>query len=56
MFYLHDSEKGFTHGCTEVESELFDALIDYRNEGNDLFEVVVDYLYPEHETNGSTEK
>jgi hypothetical protein len=23
-YYVHDSEKGYTHGCTEVETELFD--------------------------------
>ena len=25
-FYLHDSTKGFSHGCIEVESRLFDLL------------------------------
>src|SRR6185436_16121224 len=25
-FYLHDSTKGFSHGCIEVEGKFFDAL------------------------------
>jgi hypothetical protein len=26
-FYLHDSTKGYTHGCIEVEGAFFDRLI-----------------------------
>ena len=33
-YYLHDSQKGFTHGCTETKSAIFNLLIEYRNKGN----------------------
>ena len=55
-YYLHDSEKGFTHGCTEVETELFDDLKQYRADGNDNIKVVVSYPNPEHTTNGGTKR
>lgn len=53
-FYLHDSEKGYTHGCTEVQTELFDKLKEYRNAGNDKIDVVVKYPSKDHNTNGGT--
>lgn len=28
-FYLHDSTKGFSHGCIEIESRFFKVLRDY---------------------------
>jgi hypothetical protein len=28
-FYLHDSVKGFSHGCIEVETKIFKHLRDY---------------------------
>ncbi len=28
-FYLHDSTKGFSHGCIEVDTDFFRALRDY---------------------------
>lgn len=31
-FYLHDSTKGYTHGCIEADTEIFDHLINYRGE------------------------
>jgi hypothetical protein len=55
-YYLHDSEKGYTSGCTETETVLFDDLKEYRNEGNEVIEVVVVYPDPEHSTNGGTKK
>jgi len=30
-FYLHDSTKGFSHGCIEVDTAFFRALRDYAN-------------------------
>lgn len=30
-FYLHDSTKGYSHGCIEVESSIFSKLHEYRN-------------------------
>ena len=55
-FYLHDSEKGYSHGCTEVETALFTKLKEYRNAGNTSIEVKVAYPDPEHKTNGGTKK
>ena len=55
-FYFHDSEKGYSHGCTEVESALFTKLREYREEGNQSIEVMVDYPNRNHRTNGGTKK
>mgnify|MGYP001139234965 CR=1 FL=1 len=41
-FYLHDSHKGYTHGCIEIEPAFFTRLLDYR-ETNGLIEVYVMY-------------
>ena len=42
-YYFHDSKKGYTHGCTEVEKGLFDKLNDYRDKGNTKIDVIIDY-------------
>jgi RHS repeat-associated protein len=42
-YYLHDSEKCYTHGCTEVDSEFFDKLIEYQKDGNSKIDVIIDY-------------
>ena len=55
-YYFHDSTKGYTHGCTEVDTELFSQLKDYRNAGNTRIDVVVKYNDPHHKTNGGTKK
>lgn len=54
-FYLHDSTKGYTHGCIEVESLLFDLLINYR-ENNSSIKVKVQYPSSNHITNGGTKR
>ena len=54
-FYLHDSTKGYTHGCIEVESLLFDLLINYR-ENNSSIKVKVQYPSLNHITNGGTKR
>lgn len=56
LFYLHDSEKGESSGCHEVESAFFKQLEKYRSEGNDEIKVKVKYPSKEHITNGGTEK
>jgi RHS repeat-associated protein len=33
-YYLHDSSKGYTHGCTEVQPNVIDDLINRRKELN----------------------
>jgi hypothetical protein len=49
-FYFHDSEKGYSHGCTEVQGEFFNVLQDYRSAGNAKIEVRVAYPSPKHHT------
>jgi len=45
------------HGCTEVETELFDRLNEYRNSGNTKIDVIVNYGNNQnHSTNGGTKK
>jgi hypothetical protein len=53
-FYLHNSKKGFTHGCVETCDALYDALVDYRNQG--LQEIFVRIKYTTFFTNGGTKK
>ena len=56
-YYLHDSQKGYTHGCTEVETKLFDKLNEYRNNGNTRIDVIINYGNNQnHSTNGGTKK
>lgn len=55
-FYFHDSEKGYSHGCTECETTLFDKLKEYKEAGNDQIEVMVKYPSPNHKTVGGTKK
>ena len=55
-YYFHDSTKGYTHGCTEVDTELFNHLKDYRDAGNKRIDVMVKYNDPHHKTNGGTKK
>lgn len=56
-FYLHDSEKGFTHGCIEVEARFFTDLrtVALTHPGPGVrIEVQVKYLSAESSTNGGT--
>ena len=55
-YYLHDSTKGYTHGCTEVETNLFDVLKEYRAKGNEKIDVIIKYPSNDHSTNGGTDK
>ncbi len=55
-YYFHDSEKGYTHGCTECETGLFDKLREYKDAGNSRIDVIVDYPTDNHSTNGGTKK
>ena len=49
-FYMHDSQKCYTHGCTEIESEFFDQLKAYRDAGNKRIDVVIEYPNEQHKT------
>ncbi|MCB6231893.1 hypothetical protein LIS90_11600 [Flavobacterium psychrophilum] len=55
-FYFHDSTKGESSGCHEIETQFFDDLLKFRSEGNDVLEVKVQYPSKNHSTNGGTEK
>jgi hypothetical protein len=54
-FYYHDSTKGETSGCHEIESRFFDDIQRFRQEGNNEIEVKIDYPSNNHSTNGGTE-
>jgi RHS repeat-associated protein len=55
-FYVHDSEKGYTHGCSEVDTALFQELAKYKEEGNKEIKVIVEYKDKNASTNGGTKK
>ena len=50
-FYLHDSQKGHTSGCTECEHGLFDKLLEYKKNNKEI-EVLVKYDSNNQPTNG----
>lgn len=53
-FYLHDSTKGYSHGCIEVEMRLFPQLRNY-NETTKKNRLILKVSYIEGEaTNGGT--
>ncbi len=53
-FYIHDSAKGYTHGCIEVPcKDLFEKLKEYRKGGAKNIDVNVDYSNSTS-TNGNT--
>lgn len=52
-FYLHDSHKGHSHGCIEVENHLFERLIRVRNKFTKIA-LMVNYASPETITRGNT--
>ena len=54
-FYMHDSEKGFTHGCIEIEKQFFNDLMEYGDDHSKI-DVIIEYPSPDHNTNGGTEK
>lgn len=56
-FYLHDSHKGYSHGCIEVAA-FFDALIQYADEGKGpkILTIRVSYATGDLSTLGATKK
>ena len=52
-FYIHDSTKGFSHGCIEVDTIFFAALASAVKHGERTFFINVAYV-PNRETNGGT--
>ena len=54
-FYLHDSDKGYSHGCIEVsKSKIFGQLLKYRSSGIKSIRVKVKYPSPKTVTNGGS--
>jgi RHS repeat-associated protein len=51
-FYLHNSTKGYTHGCIETCDELLDEMKKLRTSGQKALDVRVSYL--DKTTNGGT--
>lgn len=54
-FYLHDSYKGESSGCIEVETDLYYDMVEYGAEGNENIEVWVEYKNNNTSTDGNTE-
>lgn len=53
-FYLHDSTKGYSHGCIEVEGRIFPQLRSFnRSTGKASLIIKVSYIKGK-ETNGGT--
>jgi RHS repeat-associated protein len=52
-FYLHNSHKGYTHGCIEVANSLFTRLLDYRKT-HAAINVFVRYKSATTSTHGNT--
>jgi hypothetical protein len=50
-FYLHDSTKGFSHGCIEVEGSLITGLRNYKTKRSYL---ILKVEYATSVTNGGT--
>lgn len=54
-FYIHDSTKGFTHGCIEVGPGFFDVLREYaKNHGKRQPTLSLLVLYTDDTTRGKT--
>jgi hypothetical protein len=54
-FYLHDSHKGFSHGCIETSSQVFDLLIRSRQSFTKVA-FMVDYQDSNTSTYGQSDK
>lgn len=52
-YYLHDSNKESTHGCTEIDKKFFTVLTEYRKNGNKKIDVIVDYPNNDYRTGGT---
>jgi len=51
-FYLHNSTKGYTHGCVETCDSLYNRFVTYHDQGLAGIDVLVDYTT--NSTNGGT--
>ena len=55
-FYLHNSSKGYSHGCIETSTTIFGYMIRYKNSGHMNINVLVDYPTPTSSTYGFTDQ
>ena len=55
-FYFHNSDKGYTHGCVETESEFFSYLLYIRKIQPTLIRVKIEYPSKNASTNGHTNR
>lgn len=55
-FYLHDSSKGYSHGCIEVEGRLFSILENYRKTSKKTSVIIKVAYVKGRPTNGGTKK
>jgi uncharacterized protein RhaS with RHS repeats len=53
-FYLHNSAKGYTHGCVETCSDLYNRLVGYHDQG--IGSILVNVQYSTTTTNGGTKQ
>lgn len=53
-FYLHDSTKGFSHGCIEVETAFFTRLKRYASSGHAGTSLTLEVNYAHKSTYGGT--
>ncbi len=51
-FYLHNSHKGYTHGCVETCDDLYQRFVDYHTNG--VGYIYVEVRYAGNSTNGGT--
>ena len=51
-FYLHNSTKGYTHGCIETCDSLYNRFVEYHDQGLAGIDAMVDYTT--NSTNGGT--
>jgi hypothetical protein len=55
-FYLHDSTKGFSHGCIEIEQKFFNDLRDFLKKTKKKKLTLTIKYTPGMDTNGHTKK
>jgi hypothetical protein len=53
-FYLHDSTKGYSHGCIEVETRIFPVLRSYHSTTNNSTLILKVEYVKGRQTNGGT--
>lgn len=55
-FYIHDSTKGYTHGCIETETRFFDRLREHAAKTKEDHILLIVTYYPKSSTYGGTYK